>query len=81
MGYDILKEKLWVAEHSNKQNCYNIDKLNSVIDKNIANVLEQGENDYQIIFIGSYDECNTMINELKKMVDEKKEKINEKDFN
>ena len=56
---------MWVVEHSNKQNCYHIDNLERVLEININNLRNNGESDYQIICLGTYEECEKFVNKIK----------------
>ena len=55
----------WVVEHSNKQNCYHIDLFINTIKNNLKNIYEPYDSDYQIIFMGTYDECKQFIEKIK----------------
>ena len=61
-------ENTFVVEHSNEQNCFNIEEINQVLKINLNNLLEHGNSDYQILFIGTYDECEKFIEDIKEKI-------------
>lgn len=56
---------MWAVEYSVKQNAYNIDLVNKILEINIQNAIYNKTSDYQILFIGTYEECCTIYKELK----------------
>lgn len=54
-------EKTYVAEYSASQDCFNIDLLDTILQKNNQHARAKESNDYQILYIGSYDNCELFI--------------------
>ena len=61
-----MNNMLWAVEYSNSQNCFNIALLTDILDINLTNYLSKNGSDYQILFIGSRDECVQFVNEMQK---------------
>lgn len=59
-------ENLWAVEHSNIQDCFHIGTIEKILAMNINNFLTKGISDYQILFIGTYEECNNFIKKKSK---------------
>ena len=59
-------ENLWGVEHSNTQNCFHIDTIEKILAMNLNNYLCGGCIDYQLLFIGTYEECDNFIKKITK---------------
>ena len=66
---DFMKDKgskgFWALEYSTEQKCFNLDTLYNLLQKNIRACLNDNNNDYQIIFIGTYEECNDFLKSIR----------------
>lgn len=60
-----IDSNLWCAEYSKTQDCYNIEILDNILQRNIQNTIRKANNDYQIIEIGSYNKCQEFIEAIK----------------
>ena len=57
--------ELWAVEHSNMQDCFHIDTIENILKINNNNLKNKGNSDYQIIFLGTYEDCNKYIKKIK----------------
>lgn len=63
---DLNKEK-WVVEYSSQQDCFNITTLDNALEINIRNAYKKTNNDFQMLFIGSYEQCTMFIRNFKEV--------------
>lgn len=61
-------EGLWCLEYSTEQNCFHVDLLERTLETNLKACLNKNNNDYQIVFIGSRDDCSKLYYELKERI-------------
>lgn len=64
-----MRKDEWTLEYSTEQNCFHIDLLERTLKTNLEASLEKRNNDYQIVFIGSEEECRELYYKLKKEMD------------
>lgn len=55
---------MYCLEYSRKQNAYHIDLLYKTAEMNLVNLIRGKSNDYQIIYLGTYDQCNDAYKKL-----------------
>ena len=56
---------LWALEYSTIQKCFHLDTLHNLLTKNINACLNDNNNDYQIVFIGTQQECEKFSKEIR----------------
>ena len=57
---------LFVAEYSLIQEAFNVEPLSSCINRNIRNITSGTNTGFQIIGIGSYEQCSKICREFEK---------------
>ena len=57
---------LFVAEYSLIQEAFNVEPLSSCINRNIRNITSGTNTGFQIIGIGSYEQCSKICHEFEK---------------
>lgn len=68
MNNKIVKERIWVVEYSDIQNCFNITTLEDSVDYNLDLFIKKNNNDYQIIALArDYDEANGLVKVLREV--------------
>lgn len=61
-------DNLWALEYSAKQDCFNIDHLEDILLNNLSACYSKFSNDYQIILIGTEQECRNFCEQVKEKI-------------
>lgn len=71
---DFLKDEgskgLWALEYSTEQKCFHLDTLSRILKLNATNCLNESNNDYQVIFVGTREQCCKFSEEMRKQKNE-----------
>ena len=59
-----LNELIYVVEYSIEQQCWNISRLDDILRINLDMVKRKVSNDYKMIYIGTYEQCEIFIREF-----------------
>lgn len=60
-------EELYVVEYSSTQHCLNYNLLGYTLNKNLENAKSNKTNDYQIVYIGTLEMCETFIKDFEEV--------------